>query len=110
MTPKIASVILLIYAMLLVAGGWIGYLKAKSKPSLIAGHVSGLLIIVSILIMIKGGQLAPGGCILASLTAFLLTIFFGKRFAKTRKLMPAGMMAVVSAIIFLAVLLAFPQF
>lgn len=108
MTLKFASILLLVYAFLLIAGGWIGFIKAKSKPSLIAGHIAGLMIVISILIMTKGGPMARGGCILASLTAFLLTIFFGKRFAKTRKVMPAGMMAVVSGIVFLLVLLAAP--
>ncbi len=32
MSTKDASILLVIYAALLVAGGWIGYLKAKKPP------------------------------------------------------------------------------
>jgi uncharacterized membrane protein (UPF0136 family) len=111
MSPKVTSLILLFYAFLLVMGGWIGFLKAKSKPSLIAGHISGLLIVIASLLMAKGSPAAGrGGCILATLTALALTLFFGKRFAKTRKPMPAGMMAIVSLVIFLILLLASPTF
>ncbi|MFM7317970.1 MAG: TMEM14 family protein [Isosphaeraceae bacterium] len=111
MTPKDMSLILLVYAFLLVMGGWIGFLKAKSKPSLIAGHISGLLVIVAILLMAKGNAAAGrGGCLLATITALALTLFFGKRFAKTRKPMPAGIMAVVSAVVFLILIMASPSF
>lgn len=111
MTPKETSLVLLVYAFLLVMGGWIGFLKAKSKQSLIAGHTSGLLVIVAILLM-SGENVAAGrgGCLLATIISLTLTLFFGKRFAKTRKPMPAGMMAFVSAMVFLLLILASPSF
>ncbi len=107
MNTRDASLLLLIYAALLVAGGWIGFIKAKSRPSLIAGHISGVIILIAIaLIFSEKGVKA--GCILATLTALGLSIFFGKRFAKSRKFMPGGLMASVSAIVFLLFLLANP--
>jgi uncharacterized membrane protein (UPF0136 family) len=107
MNHKDASVLLLIYAALLIAGGWIGFLKAKSRPSLIAGHISGAIILIAMfLIFTEKGTKA--GCILATATALALSIFFGKRFAKSRKFMPGGLMAVVSAGVFLLFLLANP--
>jgi uncharacterized membrane protein (UPF0136 family) len=39
-----AKIYLLIFAALTAAGGTMGYVKAGSKPSLIAGLVSGLLL------------------------------------------------------------------
>lgn len=107
MSTKDASVLLLLYAAMLVAGGWIGFLKAKSRPSLIAGHISGAIMLVC-MALIFSGQGVKAGCILATLTSLALAIFFGKRFAKSRKFMPGGLMAIVSAGVFLLFLLANP--
>lgn len=107
MNTRDASLLLVIYAALLVAGGWIGFLKAKSRPSLIAGHISGAIILIA-MALIFSEQAVKAGCILATLTALGLSIFFGKRFAKSRKFMPGGMMASISAIVFLLFLLANP--
>lgn len=104
MNTRELSILLLGYAALLVAGGWIGFIKAKSKPSLIAGHVSGLIIVIAIFLMKTDGPASRFGGLLAFFTALALTLFFGKRFAKTRKMMPAGMMAIVSALVSLLLL------
>ena len=105
MGNKELSILLLIYAALLLAGGWIGFIKGKSKPSLIAGHVSGLIIVAAIFMVKAEGAVSRAGSLLAFFTALALALFFGKRFAKTRKVMPAGMMAVVSVLVCLLLLL-----
>lgn len=107
MSTKDASVLLLLYAALLVAGGWIGYIKAKSRPSLIAGHISGVIILIC-MALIFTEQGVKAGSIVATLTSLGLAIFFGKRFAKSRKFMPGGLMAIVSSGVFLLFLLANP--
>lgn len=107
MNNQNASLLLLGYAALLVAGGWIGFLKAQSRPSLIAGHVSGVVILIA-MFLIFSERGTKAGCMLATATSLALAIFFGKRFAKSRKFMPGGLMAVVSSGVFLVFLLANP--
>ena len=81
------------YAVLLAVGGIIGYTKAGSRPSLIAGLASA----AALLALGLSTQSATLGMGLGALVAILLAAFFGYRFlAKTRKFMPAGMLAVVS--------------
>jgi uncharacterized membrane protein (UPF0136 family) len=91
------------YAVLLAAGGTIGYLKAGSRPSLWAGLGSALAALVALLISLQNARWGMG---LAGLLALLLAGFFGYRFlVKTRKFMPAGLLAVLSvAVLVLAVL------
>jgi uncharacterized membrane protein (UPF0136 family) len=110
MNTRDVSILLVIYAAMLILGGWMGFVKAKSKPSLIAGATSGLIILLSILLMSQKGPAARAGCLLATLTALALSLFFGKRFAKSRKVMPGGLMAVVSLLVFTLLLLAAPEF
>jgi uncharacterized membrane protein (UPF0136 family) len=94
-----------IYAVLLAVGGVIGYTKAGSKPSLYAGLASA---VAAILALGLSFQSADAGMIVAGLVALLLTAFFGYRFAvKTRKFMPAGLLAVVSFVVLaIAILVA----
>jgi len=84
-----------VYALLLAVGGVIGYTKAGSRPSLIAGILSALATLAAIFLTTVNPQL---GLAIGAVLALLLTGFFGSRFAKTRKFMPGGMMAVVSVL------------
>jgi len=83
-----------VYAVLLAVGGVIGYTKAGSRPSLIAGLASALAAFLALVLSLQNPSWGMG---LGALVAILLAIFFGYRFAvKTRKFMPAGLLAVVS--------------
>jgi uncharacterized membrane protein (UPF0136 family) len=86
-----------VYAVLLAVGGVIGYTKAGSRPSLIAGSGSAVAALLALVLSFQN----PGwGMGLGALVAILLAIFFGYRFAvKTRKFMPAGLLAVVSVVV-----------
>ena len=92
-----------IYAVLLAVGGAIGYLKAGSRPSLWAGLGSALASLVALLISVQNARWGMG---LAALIALLLAGFFGYRFlVKTRKFMPAGLLAVLSVVMLVLALL-----
>jgi uncharacterized membrane protein (UPF0136 family) len=85
-----------LFGALTIAGGVVGYVKAKSKASLIAGGISGLLLLVAAYLMNSGHFLA--GQILALVLSVLLAGRFVPAFLKTRKPMPAGLMSVLSVI------------
>src|SRR5271166_1278770 len=100
----VGQVVLGIYAVLLAVGGVIGYTKAGSKPSLIAGLGSA---VATILALVLSFQNASWGMGLGALIAIVLAIFFGYRYAaKTRKFMPAGLLAVVSVVVLAVAILA----
>jgi uncharacterized membrane protein (UPF0136 family) len=88
------AIISLLYGGLVLAGGVVGYRKAGSRPSLIAGIASDALMSVAALLLFLGNRL---GLALALGVAALLLLFFGFRWFKGRKFMPAGMMALSSA-------------
>jgi len=82
------------YALLLAVGGYIGFAKAGSRPSLIAGTVSALLAIVAEALTLAGSFGFWIGLILAA----ALTAVFAIRFRKTGKFMPSGMLVGVSVV------------
>lgn len=88
MTPVF---ILWIYIVLLVAGGLVGFLKARSKMSLIMS-----LAFAAALSLCAIGVIRP--ILLADILLLVLLIFFGLRFAKGRKFMPAGLMTLLTVV------------
>ncbi len=96
----VVQVALGIYAVLLAVGGLIGFLKAGSKPSLIAGLASGAL---GALAAVLVGS-SPVGAYLGLALAIAMGVLFGKRFAKGRKFMPAGLLAVLSVVMLILIL------
>ena len=97
MNPRVGLVVLIVYAALLIVGGVMGFVKARSRPSLIAGVVSGILALVAA--WISGTYNEDGGYSLALLLAIVLFVFFGYRAVKTRKFMPGGLLAIASVLV-----------
>jgi len=85
----------LVYGGLVLVGGVIGFRKAGSRPSLIAGIASDALLVLAAVLLILG---RPAGGTLAMAVAALLLVFFGWRWAKSGKFMPAGLMVLSSAV------------
>jgi uncharacterized membrane protein (UPF0136 family) len=81
--------ILWIYIILLVIGGLIGFLKAKSKVSLIMSAAFAAAL-----------SLCAAGIVfqpyMADILLALLIVVFAVRIAKTKKFMPAGLMLVIT--------------
>jgi len=97
-----ASIIVYVYAVLVMVGGTIGFLKAKSLPSLIMGEIGGLALIAA------GYALGSGlnwGLPLAIILSAFLLVFFSIRYFRTRAFMPGGLMAILSLLALAGVLL-----
>lgn len=82
-----------IYGLLLIVGGFIGYKKAGSKPSLIMGLLSGLIILCGVSFIAT--NTTQGFAVILAMSA-LLVVTFTIRLIKTKKVMPAGMLLLLS--------------
>ena len=89
--------LLYIYGILLIVGGAMGYVKAKSVPSLVAGMICG--IIALFLGYRYAWHFAPHAALILSL---ILIFLMGRRYLRTRKPMPALLIVVLSVIVALA--------
>ena len=90
------QVVLAGYGVLMIAGGLMGYLKGGSKVSLFAGAIAGGLCVGATWLSVE----QPGdGLTLGALVAFLLAGVFINRSAKTRKLVPAGVILLLSLLV-----------
>lgn len=90
---QLASVSLLVFSILVSLGGVFGFLKAKSKASLIAGLVSGGLLITCYSISRRNPE---SGFTCACVVVGLLIVVFGMRLWKTKKFMPSGLLLILS--------------
>ncbi|XP_062981884.1 transmembrane protein 14A [Elgaria multicarinata webbii] len=89
------------YAVIVALGGAIGYIRKGSKTSLIAGLVFGLMAGYGAYWVTHD----PRDVKISLFTAFLLTIIMGVRFKRTKKLMPAGIVAGLSLLMVLRLVL-----
>ena len=83
----------ILFGLAAIVGGSIGYARAKSKASLIAGGISGALLIIA-------GLLSPSlpAFILGLLVSVLLLLHFSRSYAVKKKPIPAIPMIVLSGI------------
>jgi uncharacterized membrane protein (UPF0136 family) len=86
-----ANTVLWIYIVLLVIGGMIGFLKAKSKVSLIMSVTFAALLALCAV----GAVFKP---YMADIFLAALLVVFGMRLAKTKKFMPSGMMLILTLV------------
>ena len=85
----------IVFGLLTIAGGVMGYVKAGSTISLLAGAISGVLLLVAAFLI--PGQ-AVAGLALGGLVSLLLIGYFLPAFFRTGKIMPAGMMSILSIV------------
>ena len=87
-----------IYGILLIVGGVMGYVKAKSAASLVAGGVSGVLA----LILAWYYNACPYVPAMALLLSLALAVIMGRRYLRTRKAMPSLLIVVLSVVVAVA--------
>ncbi|KAL6656642.1 hypothetical protein ACP70R_004422 [Stipagrostis hirtigluma subsp. patula] len=95
------------YGLAVLGGGVAGYVKRGSAASLAAGAgFGGALLLAGALsawAFARGGGGAGSvfATVLQAVCAVALTIVMGIRYVKTRKIMPAGLIATISALVLL---------
>jgi uncharacterized membrane protein (UPF0136 family) len=90
-----AKIYFIIFGLLTIVGGVIGFVKAGSTASLVAGSISGIALLLAAFLL--PGNVAFG-LIIAGVVSVLLAGKFIPNFMQTGKIMPAGLMAILSAI------------
>ena len=84
-----------VFGALTIIGGIIGYVKAGSVPSIIAGAITGLLLIIAAAIL---PEHRAAGLATGFIVSLLLAGQFVPKLIRTGKVMPAGMMSILSVI------------
>ena len=89
------AIYFLVFGALTILGGIIGYVKAGSLPSIIAGTITGILLLVAGWILPNNRTL---GIAIAFIVSLLLAVQFVPKLIRTAKMMPAGLMSILSVI------------
>lgn len=85
----VARIYLFVFGVLTIAGGALGYAKAKSKASIVAGATFGGVLLLA-------GYLAGAGAIgmyVGLVASGMLAARFSNAYRTSKKVMPAGLMA-----------------
>ena len=90
-----ARIYFIIFGVLTIVGGVIGYVKAGSTASIVAGAISGIVLIVAAFLLPGNAAL---GLILAGVVSVLLAGRFIPHFMRSGKIMPDALMAALSVI------------
>ena len=90
-----AKIYFIIFGVLTIVGGIIGYASKGSMPSIIAGSIAGVLLLLGAFLL--PSHLAAG-LVIDLVVSLLLAGQFVPKFIQTGKAMPAGMMSILSVI------------
>jgi len=96
------ALIVLLYGILVAVGGVMGYVKAGSVASLVSGGGAGLILLASSIAMMRGSYAL--GWWISLFVALLLLGRFGMAAMNDFKLMPGGMVIVMSLIVLVVLL------
>jgi uncharacterized membrane protein (UPF0136 family) len=100
---SLSAAYLILFGAFTIVGGIIGFVKAKSIPSLVAGGVAGAALIVAAVYVLRPGTGPRVGLALGFVVSAGLAARFIPAFLRTRKVMPAGVMS-GGAVLALAIL------
>jgi uncharacterized membrane protein (UPF0136 family) len=98
-----AKIYFIIFGLLTIAGGVVGYVKAGSVASIIAGSITGVLLLIAAFVM---PEHRVAGLATALIVSLLLAAYFIRKYLSTGAVMPAGMMSVLSVIGIIAAIVA----
>jgi uncharacterized membrane protein (UPF0136 family) len=90
-----ARIYFIVFGILTIGGGIVGYVKAGSTISLVAGFISGVLLLIAAWLM---PEQQAAGLIIAVVVSLLLAGQFVPKFFRTFKIMPAGFMSILSVL------------
>ncbi len=90
-----AKLYFIVFGILTIVGGVIGYVQASSLPSLIAGSVAGLILLAGAFLM---GRKRIPGLIVVLVASLALAGRFVPVFLAEGGFMPEGLMSVLSVI------------
>ena len=92
---EVTKIYFILFGVLTIAGGIVGYVKAGSVASIIAGSITGVLLLVAAFLL---PQHRGVGLATALVVSLLLAGQFVPKFLQTGRVMPAGMMSILSVI------------
>ena len=98
-----AKVYFIIFGVLTIAGGIVGYVKAGSVVSIIAGSISGVLLLIGAATLSEHSAV---GLFTVLVVSLLLAAWSVRKFIETGRLMPAGMMSILSVLGLIVALVA----
>ena len=98
-----AKIYFVVFGVLTIAGGVVGYVKAGSGASIIAGSITGVLLLVAAFLLPEHRAI---GLATAFIISLLLAAQFVPKFIRTGRVMPAGMMSILSVIGLIAAIVA----
>jgi uncharacterized membrane protein (UPF0136 family) len=91
----LAKIYFIIFGLLTIVGGVIGFVSKGSVPSIVAGSIAGLLLLAAAFLLPNH---LVAGLAMAGIVSLLLAGQFVPKFLKTGQVMPAAMMSVLSVI------------
>jgi uncharacterized membrane protein (UPF0136 family) len=97
-----AKIYFIVFGLLTIVGGIIGYVKAGSVASIIAGAITGVLLLVAAFVL---PDHRVAGLATAFIVSLLLAAQFVPKFLRTGRVMPSGLMSVLSIIGIIAAIL-----
>ena len=98
-----AKIYFIVFGALTIVGGIVGYVKAGSVASIIAGSITGVLLLVAAFVLPEHHMV---GLATACIVSLLLAAQFIPKFLRTGKVMPAGIMSLLSVIGIIVVIVA----
>src|SRR5438132_10975268 len=98
-----AKIYFIVFGALTIAGGIVGYVKAGSAASIIAGAITGVLLLVAAFLLPEHQAWGLGTALIVSL---LLAGYFIRKYLQTATVMPPVLMLVLSVVGILAAIVA----